>query len=529
MIFPDSSNQQSEKVNLKKRLAEMKPLRARHKLKDYSKIKHAIILLILALSVMQFPVFSSASSYPITHVIFIIQENHSFDNYFGTFPGANGLANAPPCCTGNVGGTIQTIHPFPLGGKTNILLMGDDSDDMRVNQLSSSSTQQAPFYFNDETNTCCDHSWTAAHTAYDNGKMDGFITAENSIETMGYYNGTEIPYYWDYASNYVLDDNFFSSLMGPSWPNHLYIQSGTSGGYQDNGGCPNGGYAGCSLNWNTMAQMLQQNGISWKQYVGDPNVTQRTIWNVLQEFSYFQNNPQNLQEAYTPQLLTDISSGSLPSVSWVIPWSWLPSSISATCDNLEKGDLSLYLASEHPNGRLDCGMDYVSSLVNAVMQSQYWSNTAIFITWDDYGGYYDHVVPPQVDNYGLGFRVPSIVISPFAKHGYVDHTEYEFGSYLKLIETLYGVNSLTQRDANANNLLNSFNFNQSPQPTLVEPGNFLGPAPYSLHNNGYGTTSQTSANPSQFSLSDIPLWVFGIFLIGIIGLYLGLKRYRRKR
>jgi phospholipase C len=121
-------------------------------------------------------------------------------------------------------------------------------------------------------------------------------------------------------------------------------------------------------------------------------------------------------------------------------------------------------------------MDYVSYLVNQVMQSQYWQSSAIIITWDDYGGFYDHVPPPQVDAYGEGFRVPTLVISPWAKHGFIDHTQYESASMLRLAEDNFNLPTLGVRDVNANDMMNSFDFNQAPQPTLIEPANFVGPA-----------------------------------------------------
>jgi hypothetical protein len=160
--------------------------------------------------------------------------------------------------------------------------------------------------------------------------------------------------------------------------------------------------------------------------------------------------------------------------------------VPSVCTTVATGQPSLDLsASEHPPARVDCGMDYVSYLIDAVMQSQYWKDTAIIVTWDDYGGYYDHVPPPQVDAYGLGFRVPTLVISPWAKHGYIDNTQYEFGSFLALIEAKYGIPPMTQRDAKANNMLNSFDFNQAAQPPLIEPADFVGPGNWPPQDNGY--------------------------------------------
>jgi phospholipase C len=118
--------------------------------------------------------------------------------------------------------------------------------------------------------------------------------------------------------------------------------------------------------------------------------------------------------------------------------------------------------SEHPPANIALGMDWVVNVVNSIMNSQYWNSTAIIITWDDYGGFYDHVPPPQIDKYGLGFRMPALIISPYAKLGFIDHTQYQFESMLKFIEWRFNIPSLTERDRNANNLLNAFDFNQKP-------------------------------------------------------------------
>jgi len=132
--------------------------------------------------------------------------------------------------------------------------------------------------------------------------------------------------------------------------------------------------------------------------------------------------------------------------------------------------------SEHPPARSDCGMDYVTYLIDKAMQSQYWQSTAIVLTWDDYGGFYDHVPPPKIDQYGEGFRVPTVVISPWAKHHFIDHTQYEFASMLRLAEVSFNLPTLGTRDVKSNDMMNSFDFSQAPQPPLIEPANFVGPA-----------------------------------------------------
>jgi len=400
----------------------------------------------------------SPSTTKIQHVIFIIQENHAFDNYFGTFPGVNGLNNAPPCCAssldaaaiagGYYGQNPFMIHPFHQNITKPVLIWGDELP----------------------------------------------------------------PGISDYASNYVIDDNFFSSLMGPSFPNHLYIASGTNGPVTGNypfvkdGGVVDNPANGLNVNgvpplsWATLAQELSNSNVPWTWYDGEAKPTTPNIWDVLPLFTYFQNNPDQLTEHVksTGTFASDIQNGQLPAVSWVIPGGWIPPTYPAVCRGT--GGVS-----EHPPARSDCGMDYVSYLVNQVMQSQYWSSTAIIITWDDFGGFYDHVAPPQVDMYGFGFRVPTLVISPWAKHGYVDHTQYEFASFLKLVEDNWSLPRLpnpNDRDelTNIGDMSNAFDFSQSPLPTLIEPANFVGPQPYTPN---VFTVTESTVTPTA-NLTVIP-------------------------
>ena len=421
----------------------------------------------------------------IQHIIFIVQENHSFDNYFGTYPGANGISNiSVPINTSNI--SLGYVSPYHLSVTVPVSIVGDelppgisDPDDLTAAMADPTS----PFHLSSESiGQDLNHAWAVAHEDYDNGKMDGFVTAENSTLTMGYYDRLDIPYYWDYADHYVLDDNFFSSEMGPSLPNHLYIASGASGPTNLTGSwIMNGSFidnpptsfytSGVDLTWETLAQELSNANMTWKWYDGDANATAPTIWNVLPLFNYFQTNPSQLTQHVqnTKNFVTDIQNNSLPAVSWIIPGNWAPSTLPAIFANES--------ISEHPPARSDAGMDYVASLVNDVMRSPVWSSTAIVITWDDYGGFYDHVAPPQIDQYGEGFRVPTLVISPWAKPGYIDHTQYEFASMLRLAEDNFNLSTLGTRDVKANDMMNSFNFSQTPQPALVEPATFVAPSP----------------------------------------------------
>ncbi len=500
------------------------------------------------------PVLSSAQpDTPLKHLVFIVQENHSFDNYFGTYPGANGIPPNTRIPINPNGTSAGVSAPFHMNATAPVAIVGDElppgvSDPLALND----PNDIAPFHLSSQVVNDISHAWNAAHLALDHGKMDGFVYAQNALhlngtEALGYYNRSDLPYYYDYAANYVLEDNFFSSMLGPSLPNHLYIASGTSGGIIGNTGETLSGKGpgadALHLAGLTLAQELSAGNVTWAWYNGQQNPLSGTIWNVLPLFSYFQQHPA-LMETHvlnTQRFLDSIANGSLPAVSWITPAAWRPPGLPDGCAT--EG------ISEHPPARLDCGMDYVSGLVNAVMQSQYWQSTAILITWDDYGGFYDHVLPQVVDAYGEGFRVPTLVVSPWAKHQFIDHTTYEYGSLLRLAETAFHVSPLTARDSNANDMLNSFDFAQKPQPSLIEPGNFLEGMVTTPMSNGYGTTtsSMTSVSTSTTtSLStstssrtqgantrpDLLLAgsVVAIVLVGIAGLWVvSRKRWRSPR
>jgi phospholipase C len=368
------------------------------------------------ISITLFPCFSGmlskAASMPIDHVIVLYEENRSFDNYFGTYPGANGL-----------------------------------KDDIALPTSSGSNVMVRPFHLSSTTTRDLNHAHSAALKAYDNGAMDGFVYAEDSSLTMGYYDGNDIPYYWDYASRFVLMDNFFSSEMGPSLPNHLYLIAGQSGVLLDNSN-------NFTLNFKVIMDELDARSISWKYYYnGLGGYTKEGLWNPLPAFESFMSNQSRFKNlAPNDQFLKDLDSGNLASVVWVMP----------------KGE-----ESEHPPNNIVVGEHYVVSLVNSIMQSKYWNSSAIFLTWDDYGGWYDHVPPPQIDSFGLGFRVPCLIISPYAKEGFIDHNQADFTSILKFIETRYSIPPLTHRDAFTSNMLEAFDFTQSPRNPLILPGPYI--------------------------------------------------------
>ena len=389
---------------------------------------------------------------PLKHLVFIIQENHTFDNYFGTYSGANGL----------------------LGILNSSMLIKTYMSDLNpVNPSIDPDNLGAPVY---------------------NASNPSNITISGL--PVGYYDRSDIPYYWDYADKYVLCDNFFSSEFGSSFPNHLYIVSGAAGPnglsnsrYSLDGSFirdpPKSTLSDLDLQWTTMAQELSNYGVSWKWYDRSPNATAPSIANVLPLFVYFQKNSTELNAHVQgiQNFVDDIQSNNLPAVSWISTYApngtWYPPNFPSKFIGMD--------ISEHPPARPDAGMDYVAYLVNQVMESPYWNSTAIVITWDDYGGFYDHVAPPEVDQYGLGPRVPALIISPWAKHGYIDKTQYEFASMLKLIEGTFSVPSLETRDLTANDMMKAFNFSQTPRPPLIEPADFIDTNTTGISNSETGT------------------------------------------
>ena len=369
----------------------------------------------------------------IEHIVFIIKENHSFDNYFGTFPGANGVTQ----------GTVSNGQVIPLGHTP------DRTRDMG-------------------------HTWSDATTAIDGGKMDKF-----DLVSMGNMNGdylsmsqlveSDIPNYFAYARAYTLADAMFSSLQGPSFPNHLYIISAQSGGVIDNPtsksrlnswGCDspsdttvrtmdNQGqisYVFPCFEFQTAGDILDAAAVSWKYYSpeqGSPGY----VWSVYDAIGHIRNTTKWEDHVLRDDQFTkDALSGNLPAVSWVTPeWN----------------------VSEHPSASACAGENWTVDQINAVMQGPDWKSTAIFVAWDDFGGFYDHAAPPEEDQYGLGPRVPLLIISPYAKAGFISHTTYEFSSVLAFIEERFGLSALSDRDAGANDMSDSFDYNQLPLASLI--------------------------------------------------------------
>jgi phospholipase C len=286
------------------------------------------------------------------------------------------------------------------------------------------------------------------------------------------YTQADLPNYWTYAQTFTLADHFFSSLHGPTFPNHLYTVAAQSNGvisnnYNPTTADPNYGcdartgttvqilnsdgtysYVKPCFTIQTLADLLQSAGLSWRYYA--PGKGQSGyLWNTLDAISQIRNGPlwKTNDLPYT-QFLTDAQNGQLPAFSWLV----------------QPGNVS-----DHPPSSVCAGENWTVQQLNAIMQGPDWNSTVVFLTWDDFGGFYDHVPPPSVDTFGLGPRVPFIIISPYALPNHISTTQYEFSSVLKFAEERFNLPNLGARDANPslNDLTDSFDFTQAPLPPLV--------------------------------------------------------------
>lgn len=389
----------------------------------------------------------------IQHVIYIIKENRSFDSYYGTFPGANGATSA----TISTGQTIQMGH------------QGD--------QLPHDITG---------------HGWWDAITGEDGIKMDRFdlvVAGSTNGDYLGFTQlyQADIPNYWKYAKNFVLADNMFSSLNGASFPNHLYTIAAQSGGVWNNTLQINGKGQlwGCDANpgtqvpvlsvnmvvtkpfpcfdFQTLADLLDGAGLTWAFYA-PPAGTAGYVFSTYDAINHIRNTSLWAEHVFPDtQFATDAAAGNLPNVAWLVTTG---KSSFGTGDGATSGNKSVD-NNEHPPGSVCSGENWTVAQLNALMQGPDWSTSAVFFTYDDWGGFYDHVAPPPLDLYGLGPRVPLLIISPYARQGYISHTQYELSSVLKFAEEVFGLPSLGQRDAIANDTTDSFDFTQTPRKGLI--------------------------------------------------------------
>jgi phospholipase C len=416
----------------------------------------------------------------IQHVVVIMQENRSFDSYFGTFPGAEGIPM--------MGGVPAVCAPDPELGSC-----------------------VRPYHDSADKNFGGPHAARDASLDIDGGRMDGFIPqAEGKMGTtcnapgkppcsptgptdvMGYHDQREIPNYWAYATNFVLQDHMFEPNASWSLPEHLFMVSEWSArcSQVDNPmSCTNdldnpqglGGSSPPNYAWTDLTYLLHKSNVSWKYYVAEgtqpdcddddmtcapkpQTVGTPEIWNPLPFFTTVDQDGELGNIQTLDHFFADVQAGTLPAVSWVAP----------------NGDVS-----EHPPALVSTGQAYVTGLINAIMQSPLWNSTAIFLAWDDWGGFYDHLPPPAVDENGYGLRVPGLVISPYAKHGFIDHQTLSFDAYVKFIEDDFLQSqridprtdgrpdprpTVREDVAVLGDLTQDFDFNQAPGPPLVLAG-----------------------------------------------------------
>jgi phospholipase C len=334
---------------------------------------------------------------PIKHLIISCQENRSFDHYFGYDHHVQAKGYGPP---------HGYSQPDALGGR------------------------HKPFEFTQLSTPDPPHWWGAVHQQYDGGKMDGFYTMAQDANgdgnvAMGYYTQRELPFYYSLMRNSGLCANYFCSVLGPTWPNRFYLMSGTSGGITTNGQWGYGIFD--SAGWPIILDLLDEFDVSWKIYsIGFDDVPIGDSDNVAVFWSRWAHDPRTT--ATSNDFIADCANDRLPAVSWVIP------SFSMGFD-------------EHPPADVSVGMGFQQELITALRRSKAWDSSAYLLTYDEHGGFFDHVKPPQVDAYGLGIRVPLWVISPFARRGpVVSRKPAEHGSTLKLIEKLHGLPTLASRN-----------------------------------------------------------------------------------
>ena len=452
------------------------------------------------------PVCSKLSD--IKHVVILIQENRSFDHYFGSYRGVRGFSDRSaafqqPDPTNTTIAPVGALLPFHLDTPT--------------------------------TNAACTpditHDWVPQHRSWNNGAMDGFVSSRlatnsnDAVLSMGYYTRADLPYYYALADAFTICDNYFCSVMGPTDPNRLYTMAASLDPDGKNGGpilqtlITNRASLYGRLTYTTMPEQLQARGISWKVYSSPDETALGGILsdNVLPYFSNFQNPASVLyQNAFGPQFpvdfLTDVTTGSLPQVSWLV---------------------GSVVTSDHPPAPSSFGEDILSLIITALAANPaLWAKTVLFVTFDENGGFFDHVAPvtaplgtpgeyvtaPAVPDpsatggpaitgpIGLGFRVPTLIVSPFTRGGFVSSDLFDHTSVLRFLETLFGAevpNLSAWRRATVGDLTSALNFKKPDQsiPNLPSTLPALQQTIQQCVANLDGTTSyavpSTQAIPSQ--------------------------------
>ncbi|GAB5541632.1 MAG: hypothetical protein SangKO_013920 [Sandaracinaceae bacterium] len=375
--------------------------------------------------------FPIGGDIPIRHFIVLMQENRSFDHYFGAMPGVDGI---------------------PAG----------------ASNPRADGTPVEPFHTSEYCIRDVAHSWSASHRQWNDGANDGFVTTNEpgGERALGYLDDADLPFYWDLARTFAMSDHHFCSVLGPTWVNRFYMLSGTSFGRTSNGEVdreriPEEGH-------HVIFEQLDLAGVSWGIYFDSAPF-------VFGGYPHYALRPPQRRKIHELDDETDgffaaLEAGTLPEVVFIDPtWDWT-AGVDAT--------------DEHPPANPQRGQAWVREIVSRVMASDIWAETAIIVTYDEHGGFYDHVPPPEACHPGdypsgasdgdfdrLGFRVPLIVVSPYARAGYVSPRVTDLSSIPRLLQARYLLPALTGRDANAWPMLDMFDFASPPHltpPTLAE-------------------------------------------------------------
>ncbi len=368
-------------------------------------------------------------------MIFVMQENRSFDSYFGTFPGADGIpmhdGKPSPCLpTPDAARCLSPFHDSNLKDAGGPHATSDAIDDINGGRMDGFARRAL--------------EGKAGCLVLNHEPFPACTQVPARPDAMGYHDARELPNYWAYARRFALQDHMFSPTLGPSLPSHLYLVSGWAArciDITDPMTCytntdlasalhPDIPGADFQYSWTDVTYLLHENHVSWAYYVAPhslPDCDERlpmcerpsfepgtpSLWNPLPEFTTVIQDQQLGNIKHHNDFFSAARDGTLPAVSWVIP-------------NKKN--------SEHPPTSIADGQAWVTHVANAVMRSPDWKSSAIFVSWDDWGGFYDHAVPPRIDVGGYGIRVPSFIISPYAKRHYIDHQVLSFDAYLKFIE-----------------------------------------------------------------------------------------------
>ena len=374
------------------------------------------------------------------HVITVVMENRVYDNYFGEY-----CRTVGPYCS-------STGNGIPAGTC------------IPRNPSNQSLGCVVPFNLTTSQFVTSDmpHTWTSGLAAWDHGAMDGFYVAEGTDgQPLGHYNASTLPIYWDMAEQYAISDNLFAANLSYSLPNHWYLVAGQAPNITQSSLLQSDADRALYLNQSnqtrTIQDVLNHSSVSWMYYdFALPTWAKATqtggsaydFWNPMGARAESYSSEYAAHFAPRSQFLDDVANGTLPQISWVVPFA---------------------TQSDHPGWNVTAGESWVAQLVNAVEASPEWNSTAIFVVWDDYGGWYDHVAPPWYMAKLLSFRSPAIVISPYAKENYISHQFLTFFSLLRFVEWQFKLGCMTPLDCAATLPFDFFDFNQTARPPMYFP------------------------------------------------------------